>query len=177
MLFRSPAEIVRFNMFRNKIEKIQAMSSHFVRFNVYDHFVPSFRGQWAFAIGIGPTKSAVLTGQIGRKAIGKADTDTLFYGTPEEVNLKLRSGLKPGVHPLNFYSGTIQNSFKYPTAGWDDVYCKSNRDTCNALKQKGFLSFKCNGNNSDVLLDDSGNQDILYVSIFLLSSSMIKLLP
>jgi len=134
-----PVEVARFKMFQNKIEKIQAMSSHFLEFTVYDLFVMSFRGQWAFAIGIGPTKNTPV------KEVESASNVALFYGTAEEINLKLRGGLKPGAHPLTFYSGRVQNSFKYPTAGWRGVYCKANKDICAALTQNGVLSSNCTG--------------------------------
>ena len=173
--YSGPTEMKQLEMFQSKIQKIQAMSSHFLGFTVYDNFIPSFRGQWAFAIGMGPTKTTPVRDE-SRGGTRSANTAALFDGTPEEINFKLRAGLKPGTHPLKSYSGRLQNTFRYSTAGWRDIYCTTNKDICDLVKQKGSLSVNCQNvdlrvsecsasaeNCRDPLLDDAGKQESVYV--------------
>ena len=91
------------SMFGNKLEKIQAMSTSFSGFAVYDLFIPSFKAAWAFAIGIAPdlTKNAgLIDKELGKKLrnyldLQKADPKLRRY---LELNLEyLERGAKPKV--------------------------------------------------------------------------------
>jgi hypothetical protein len=125
-------------MFNRKIQQIQTMSKFFYHTHVYDTSIPSYRANWAFAIGMVPkitdeededdTFDAEVF-EFGNNGVND------FGGKPARVNLKLRRGLKPGA-VLGYYDGAVQHGFQYPTADWAGVYCKipENKNVCDIPK-------------------------------------------
>jgi spermidine synthase len=129
----SPSDIARAEMFHRKIKQIQTMSKFFHNTRVYDTAVPSYRANWAFAIGMVPR----LDGE-DEDADFERDTFTFgnqgindFDGKPARVNLKIRRGLLPNAR-IEYYDGAVQHGFQYPTGDWAGVYClfPENKQIC-----------------------------------------------
>jgi hypothetical protein len=130
---KSPFELGRFEMFNRKIKQIQTMSKYFYATRVYDTAIPSYRANWAFAVGMiskfdgdeddDDFAKGVLT--IGNKGIND------FDGKPARVNLKIRRGLLPNARIKN-YDGAVQHGFQYPMGDWAGVYCffPENKQIC-----------------------------------------------
>jgi hypothetical protein len=128
-----PHEVARFEMFYRKIKQIQTMSKFFYNTRVYDTAVPSYRANWAFAIGMVPR----LDGDEEDKDFDR-DIYTFgnqgindFEGKPARVNLKIRRGLLPNAS-IKYYDGAVQHGFQYPTGDWAGVYCEfpENKPIC-----------------------------------------------
>jgi spermidine synthase len=113
------------DMFNRKIKQIQTMSKYFYATRVYDTAVPSYRSNWAFAVGMIPKLGNEKTDKAFRQGVlsfGKLGIND-FDGKPARVNLKIRRGLLPTAH-LKYYDGAVQHGFQYPTGDWAGVYCR-----------------------------------------------------
>mmetsp|Transcript_20072 Transcript_20072/g.28432 ORF Transcript_20072/g.28432 Transcript_20072/m.28432 type:complete len:859 (+) Transcript_20072:163-2739(+) len=141
-----------YGIFAKKIEQIQSMSSFFGSTRVYETFVPSFRAEWSFALGMVPNSNAfeVSCAKDGeengdnnacpegeeRNANINNGVESDFDEEPCEIDLKLMKGLINGTFPLDFYGGTTQHKFQYSLGGWDDIYCadRKNDAVCDATE-------------------------------------------
>jgi hypothetical protein len=121
----------RLSMFSRKMDQLRSMSQHFLEFRVYDTFVPAFRYNWAFAIGMVPRVTS-RTGEITKRGI------SYFDGSPVQVNHKLRQNLLPQV-PMEYYDGVMQQAFRQPVGGWRGAFCQipNNEKACR-LKDRFF---------------------------------------
>ena len=121
-------------VFIDKIEKIRNLSRNFKNTRVYDAAVPSYRANWAFALGMGPRLNGKKDGETTRHQ-GLND----FEGSPALINRKLKERLLPGAS-TKFYKGHVQHGFQYPTADWKGVYCVVEGEFC-ANPRKAFAKF------------------------------------
>lgn len=122
----------RTEIFMDKIEKIRNLSANFKNTRVYDAAIPSYRANWAFALGVGPR----LDGSK-KKTSHQGLND--FEGSPALVNRKLKERLLPGAS-TKYYKGHVHHGFQYPTADWKGVYCVVEGGVCEDPK-KAFASF------------------------------------
>ena len=127
----------RGDIFNSKIKQIQTMSKFFHNTRVYDTSIPSYRANWAFAIGMVPRHDDEEDNESFEKdvfAFGDVGIND-FEGKPARVNLKLRRGLKPNAR-VRYYDGAVQHGFQYPTADWQGVYClfPENQHICDLPK-------------------------------------------
>ena len=129
----SPFDIAREAMFNRKIKQIQTMSKFFHNTRVYDTSVPSYRANWAFAIGMVPRLDGEDEDDDFEKDIYTFGNQGIndFDGKPARVNLKLRRGLLPNAR-TKYYDGAVQHGFQYPTGDWVGVYCSfpENKQIC-----------------------------------------------
>jgi hypothetical protein len=130
---RTPSQLARLEMFHRKIQQIQTMSKFFHGTHVYDTAIPSYRADWAFAVGIVPKLGNEKTDKAFLRDVLTFGKDGIndFDGKPARVNLKLRRGLLPGAR-LKYYDGAVQHSFQYPKGDWAGVYCSfpENKQIC-----------------------------------------------
>jgi hypothetical protein len=136
-----PHDIDRRDMMYRKIKQIQTMSKFFHHTHVYDTSIPSYRGDWAFAIGIVPKSEGDRKDKSFVKELVSFGNTGIndFEGKPARVNLKLRRGLNPNAI-LRYYDGAVQHGFQYPMADWKGVYClpgafPENKDLCDLPKR------------------------------------------
>jgi spermidine synthase len=120
----NPADIARAEMFHRKIKQIQTMSKFFHNTRVYDTSIPSYRANWAFAIGMVPRLDDEEDNDAFERDIYTFGNQGIndFDGKPARVNLKLRRGLLPNAR-TKYYDGAVQHGFQYPTGDWAGVYC------------------------------------------------------
>ena len=124
--FRANRDSDEFAMAR-KMHQLRSFSSQFQAFRVFDTLVPSFRGSWAFALGIVPriSKSSAKKAKQGIEA---------FDGTPVQVDYKIKRGFYPAAEN-QYYDGTVQQGYQQPTADWIGAFCwfgeHSFNSTCN----------------------------------------------
>lgn len=121
----------RTQMFYDKIEKIQNLSRNFMYTRVYDVAVPSYRANWAFALGLTPR----LDGNMDPDKTSDQGLND-FEGSPSLINHKLKKQFLPKAS-TKFYQGHIQHGLQYPTADWKGVYCLIEGDFC-AHPKKAF---------------------------------------
>jgi hypothetical protein len=130
---RNPTEVARLEIFHRKIQQIQTMSKYFYSTRVYDTAIPSYRADWAFAVGMVPRMGNDKTNEAFRRDVltfGKVGIND-FDGKPALVNLKLRRGLLPNAR-MKYYDGAVQHGFQYPLGDWSGVYCSfsENKQIC-----------------------------------------------
>jgi hypothetical protein len=120
----TPPELARLDMFNRKIKQIQTMSKFFHSTRVYDTSVPSYRANWAFAIGIVPKLDGEEDDDEFEQAVYTFGNTGIndFDGKPARVNLKLRRGLLPNAR-TKYFDGAVQHGYQYPTGDWMGVYC------------------------------------------------------
>jgi hypothetical protein len=130
---RNPYEVARLDMFRRKIQQIQTMSKYFFSTRVYDTAIPSYRANWAFAVGMVPKLGDEMTDKAFLKGVLAFGRDGIndFDGKPARVNLKLRRGLLPNAR-TKYYDGAVHHGFQYPMGDWAGVYCSfsENKEIC-----------------------------------------------
>jgi spermidine synthase len=130
---QSPHDVARAEMFHRKIKQIQTMSKFFHNTRVYDTSVPSYRANWAFAIGMVPRLDGEDDDDDFEKDIYTFGNQGIndFDGKPARVNLKIRRGLLPNAR-TKYYDGAVQHGFQYPTGDWVGVYCAfpENKQIC-----------------------------------------------
>ena len=114
-------------MFFDKIEKIRNLSLNFHHTRVYDAAIPSYRANWAFALGMGPRLDGVRNKKDANQKVQQGLND--FDGSPAVVNRKLKKRLLPRAS-TTYYEGHIHHGFQYPTADWKGVYCLVEGEFC-----------------------------------------------
>ena len=121
-----------FKDYAETLELIQDVSSYFWQKRVYDVSLETMGTMWAFGTFMIPNAGSdtlrndvELTNGVYNGLTNGGIND--FDGRPARVNLKLRRGLKDGVL-LAHYDGVVQHGFRFPLAGWKEVYCADFRN-------------------------------------------------
>lgn len=99
-----------------KMDQLRSFSSKFQDFRVYDSFIPSFRGGWAFAMGILPRVGSVEGKSWGDNSLN------YFDGTTIQVDYKIHHGLIPTAW-MEYYDGAVQQGYRQPMYDWEGAFC------------------------------------------------------
>lgn len=111
-------------MFYDKAEKIRNLSRNFHHTRVYDTAVPSYRADWAFAIGMVPRLPGSKLSQADIK-----ENVANFDASTSVINRKLKERMLVGAS-TKYYEGSIHHGFQYPRSDWKGVFCFHNREDC-----------------------------------------------
>lgn len=116
-----------------KNEVMDNLAAEFVPggLNLYDVYVPSFQGEWSFAVGC---KNRACANR--------------WYSTPAEVDATLASRLDPASQrtknfgELQYFDGSVAQKMQSIPRGWQDLFCEPEveggpipRESCKLLKR------------------------------------------